>query len=322
MKKNQNSFVLFRLPNQNKVEFWQLSEFEKSDSKFIFHSFDNKEHIELFSNHKLSLDLNKIDGLDLDFDFKSDNDIPNSINKDEYLEKANDFIDKLKQNDFEKIILSRVKLESGIEDIKSKFKYLCDKFPTAWVYFFHHKQENWLGASPERLLQSTKDGYKTVALAGTKSKADNRDWTEKEYKEHDFVVQYILSKFEDNSIQKNGPYTIDLGNIQHLKTDIDITDKSLSLYDILNKLHPTPAVCGIPKDKAMEYIKKNEGYDRSFYTGYFGIETPEHTEFNVNLRCAQLFKNKTAIYVGGGLVAESNPESEWNETELKSKALF
>ncbi|MXV38563.1 hypothetical protein GO491_07725 [Flavobacteriaceae bacterium Ap0902] len=319
---DQNSFVLFRLPNQNVIEFWELKENKSDNGKFIFHSFDNTKHLELFAKAKQFLKLSDLRDIKIHINHNTSGKLPYSLSKKEYLEKAEDYIEKLNHQVFDKIILSRVKIVDGINELSFKFMQLCEKYPNAWIYLFHHNQETWLGASPERLLFSDEKGFKTVALAATKSTAENRDWNQKEYKEHNLVVEYITSKFEEDAIKKHGPYTIDLGEIQHLKTDIDIVDDSLNLNQVLEKLHPTPAVCGMPKDKTMKYIIDTEDYDRSYYTGYFGIVTEEHTEFNVNLRCAQLFQNKSAIYIGGGLVAESKAESEWNETEMKSRALL
>ncbi|MGI9527482.1 MAG: chorismate-binding protein [Weeksellaceae bacterium] len=316
------SFVLFKLPNQTKIQLWELDEEYKGENQFIFNSFDNQTKYLLNAKSNKDFSLEELNNLSLNIQFKPDSSLPHVLSKEEYLNKAEDFIGKLKDETFDKIILSRVKLDNKPENIIQKFKYLCEKYPTAWVYLFHHHQETWLGASPERLLESSSEGLKTVALAATKSKSENREWTAKEYKEHDVVVDYIVKQFKPEAIEKNGPYTIDLGEIQHLKTDIHIKDQSLALEEILANLHPTPAVCGMPKDETKAYILRNEGYNRSFYTGYFGIKTPEITSFYVNLRCAEIFQNHLAIYVGGGLIAASEAESEWNETELKSRALL
>ncbi|HLV50467.1 MAG TPA: chorismate-binding protein, partial [Flavobacterium sp.] len=88
--------------------------------------------------------------------------------------------------------------------------------------------------------------------------------------------------------------------------------------NLIQNLHPTPAVCGLPKKEAFDFIWENEGYNREFYTGFIGIEKENMKDYFVNLRCAQIFQNQIQIYVGGGITAESNPEKEWEETELKS----
>lgn len=99
-----------------------------------------------------------------------------------------------------------------------------------------------------------------------------------------------------------------------------IKDKS-DLYNLLKDLHPTPAVGGMPKDLAKNFILDNEGYDRSFYAGFAGYENENESEFFVNLRCAKIYSNKINLYVGGGIMPDSIPENEWKETELKSRTI-
>lgn len=322
MELSNKNFVLFRLPNSDNFELWLLNNDFNYGKKFIFNSFNNQGDKELYLTKKFNLKNEEVLNLIFDFELKNDAFFPEEICKETYLKKADLFITALKNKLFDKLILSRVKSANRIDHLNEKLVDLSNKYPSAFVYLFHYESETWLGASPERLLSSDKNGLKTVALAGTKSKAENREWTKKEYLEHNFVVDYITENFKANAVKKSETYTIDLGEIQHLKTDIHITDASLDTSQVLNQLHPTPAVCGVPKEKARDFILQHEGYNRSFYTGYFGIISEEKTEIYVNLRCAQLFENKTAIYVGGGLIAESNAQAEWEETELKAKALL
>ena len=97
----------------------------------------------------------------------------------------------------------------------------------------------------------------------------------------------------------------------------------LSLIDVMAALHPTPAVVGYPKAKALEFIRENEGYDRSLYAGFVGVIDPNETShLFVNLRCIQLFRDRIRVYVGGGINAQSDPESEWLETEKKKEAVL
>ncbi len=88
-------------------------------------------------------------------------------------------------------------------------------------------------------------------------------------------------------------------------------------------MHPTPAVAGYPKQKAIDFILENENYNREFYTGYFGfINKDKSSKLFVNLRCMQIEKKKLSVYVGGGITKDSNPLNEWQETEDKSKTLL
>ena len=97
--------------------------------------------------------------------------------------------------------------------------------------------------------------------------------------------------------------------------------KISSIVQLIGHLHPGPAICGMPKEKAMDMIKSMEHHDRAYYCGYLGLRTQNDTSLFINLRCMQIFKDQFALYVGGGLTAQSNGESEWEETSIKSKTL-
>ena len=98
--------------------------------------------------------------------------------------------------------------------------------------------------------------------------------------------------------------------------------KSTPSIALAKKLHPTPAVGGLPQQKAINFIRERENFDRQFYAGFFGIETDNSARFYVNLRSMQLFKNGLVLYAGGGITAQSNPEAEWEETERKLQTLL
>ena len=99
-------------------------------------------------------------------------------------------------------------------------------------------------------------------------------------------------------------------------------NKKEMLHRVLEALHPTPAVCGLPTGKAKNFISRNEGYDREYYTGYLGrVTTGLNTQLYVNLRCMKINVNKAQVYVGGGITSDSIPEHEWEETVAKSKTI-
>ena len=109
-------------------------------------------------------------------------------------------------------------------------------------------------------------------------------------------------------------------NVKHLISYLSFLLKyNTQLSELIHSLHPTPAVCGIPLESSRNYILKNEGYNRDFYAGYIGLETPDFDKYFVNLRCARLYNNGALLFVGGGITAQSNPQKEWTETELKAK---
>lgn len=316
-----SSFILFRRPKESSIRLNNLSfNQKKSDNQFIFHSFDNKTEWRFNIDSSEIIDEEKLSKIEVSL-FNEEK--PNYIlSKNEYLDLCNSFISKLKNKEFNKLILSRVKKHEPFNPI-DKFIALTKKYPNAFVYLFQYKEQTWLGATPERLLKVENNLLETIALAGTKAKPENRNWTEKEYEEHQFVVDYIVNSLSDLNLKIEPTKTIQLQNIEHLQTNISAEiSTEINVFDSVKKLHPTPAVCGIPKSKAMDFIIKNEPHNRNFYTGFLGFETPNYTDFFVNLRCAQLFKDYTLLYIGGGITAKSISENEWQETELKSMALL
>lgn len=111
----------------------------------------------------------------------------------------------------------------------------------------------------------------------------------------------------------------------HLRADIsgEIKSNNFSLPNLINKLHPTPATCGLPKELSKEFILKNENYNREYYTGFLGEINKNSTDLYVNLRCMKVSqqKNEVSIYIGGGITKSSIPQKEWEETVVKSEVM-
>ncbi|RLZ07781.1 isochorismate synthase [Faecalibacter macacae] len=317
---NQQSFLLFRQPNSSEVELW-LDEEKNDENQFVFHRFDDSEHI-IFSTDKVERiainELVNIESFSLEQSSKKE-----AISYENYLELISKTVEELNTTSTEKIVISRIKeIENeGVNLIKT-FKNLHQNYPKAFVYLWFTKENGlWIGASPELLLEEENLTVKTVSLAGTLPKEE--EWTSKEIHEQQVVTDYIVSNLQDaKSISVNGPHTVDAGFFNHLKSYISAeVDDYEQVNKILNRLHPTPAVCGMPKQEAKNFILANEGYDRKYYAGYFGFKMPEKSLYFVNLRCAQIFSDVVKLYVGGGIMPDSNSEKEWQETELKSKTI-
>ena len=152
-------------------------------------------------------------------------------------------------------------------------------------------------------------------------------WSEKNIREQAFVTEYIGGCLRERGVRftLEGPYTATAGELAHLKTDIRLRLSSVeALGDILQALHPTPAVCGLPKEEAFRFILSHEGYDRSYYAGFLGRWEPEgKTALYVNLRCMQCGEGaeKIRLYAGGGILPASVCEEEWMETERKLQTM-
>lgn len=232
-----------------------------------------------------------------------------------------------------KVVLSRKEaVDLKNSDPVAIFKKLLSHYPSAFAYcFFHPKIGLWLGAFSERLLKMKAPHFETMAVAGTQSAHENSAvWGEKEKAEQQFVTDFIVDNLRDRATQleTSKPYTLKAGNVMHIKTDISGTlHPDSGLQELIQILHPTPAVCGLPKEVARDFILKNEGYDREYYSGFFGEFNKDFangstaTDLYVNLRCMQISGNKAYLYIGGGITKDSVPEKEWQETVNKSLTL-
>ena len=181
-----------------------------------------------------------------------------------------------------------------------------------------------MGAFSEVLGKFSKvtHDFETMSLAGTLPVSEN--WSEKEIEEQKPVTSYIRNILVNysESVEESATYDHISGNIKHLRTDFKAKIQPEDLDKIIQDLHPTPAVCGIPKDFCKGNIQKTEKFPRELYAGYIKIETEQNVQYFVNLRCSKLYRDSVHLFVGGGITAQSAPEKEWTETELKSEAVL
>lgn len=337
-------FVLYKKPDEEEVygliqkdaNMWFVQDFEK-DQGFVFAPYNNsEERILLKSDAKLTFDMEDLDitasgykGMNVN-GFFGDNVVePNYKNlKEEHLSKVKQGIDAVKSGELDKVVITREELWTAKTiDFSSIFKDLVNSYDDAFVYiWFHPLVGMWIGATPEMLVEKDDEFIHSTAIAGTRSIEEKDEWGNKEIQEQKLVSDYVLNIFEKNllsSIRHFGPETIKAGKLEHLKTDITGELSSASNFNyLINSLHPTPAVCGLPLAKAKEFINNTEGYNRDFYTGFLGeLNLDNHTELYVNLRCLQVVKEGVKFFAGGGITAESKAEDEWEETVNKSKTL-
>ena len=241
------------------------------------------------------------------------------------------------------------------QDPVKLFQELLVTYSTAFVYLWYHPQVGlWLGATPETLLKIQGSSFKTMALAGTQKFKGSVEvkWGEKEKQEQQFVTGEILTRLTGlvEGLKASEVHTSKAGNLLHLRTEISgrVSAGEAGLKKLISALHPTPAVCGLPKEKAKKFILSEENYDREFYTGFLGelnlqssrnrsgnrrnVENlayrtvKKETALFVNLRCMKLARGAAELFIGGGITNDSNPEAEWEETVNKAgtmkKVLF
>lgn len=343
--KNQLPFAVYCKPNSNKIiallqhdnTLQQVSEINTKG--FIFTSFDGKKKCLIPKNISNTI-IEKVDENIFYFQKKRKSEIDSisKINFENLVEKG---INAIKNKKFEKVVLSRNELITIRDfEIEKTFFNLIQNYTSAFKYCFYHPEIGfWMGATPEQFLKVDNDIIKTVALAGTQLFHENTiiKWKNKETQEQQIVTDFIVNSLQRfvYNLNVSLPYTDRAGNLAHIKSTIEAKMKSVfDLEKIIETLHPTPAVCGYPKEKAKEFIIENEGYDREFYTGFLGewnhdFLTWENHKFDlfVNLRCMKIDlkpKNditKVKLYVGCGITVASNSEKEFLETVYKSMTI-
>jgi isochorismate synthase len=239
-------------------------------------------------------------------------------------------VENILRGEMKKVVISRYIFHPTQEkpDLFSIYQKMVNKYPSACVFLIKHPVlGSWIGATPELLLAKKEKNYHTYSLAGTiKARVgEEPNWTNKLRDEQALVTSYIvdaLNKMGATDITTDGPKDHKAGPLIHLKTDIQFQSTS-DLHQILRSLHPTSAVCGMPLHAARDFISKVETHNRGLYTGYFGVEYKNgDAEFFVALRCMRILSDGFGIYVGGGITEFSNPEDEWNETEIKSRVML
>ncbi len=242
------------------------------------------------------------------------------------------------QGRFQKTVLSRVgsvPLPTGFCPLET-FRKMCAVYPAAFVSLVSLPGTGtWMGASPETLVSIDRQQvFRTVSLAGTQpagryASPAEASWRQKEIEEQALVSRYIINCFKKlrlREFEESGPRTVAAGSLLHLRTDFTADMKAVNFPQLgtamLGLLHPTSAVCGMPKEPALAFIAAHEGYDRQLYSGYLGpVNTNGETHLYVNLRCMQLAGNNALVYAGAGITAESDPEQEWLETAAKMETM-
>ena len=335
--KKKLPFIIFSKPKSNTIDFYFQSDsnlYEDSikfkDNIFVFSPFDNKKNKTIYTPLN-KCTLHKIDYKPFD---KSTNRIydnnENLFEKNKFINLVDFSIKLLNKGILDKVVLSRVETIDKPklifnELLKNLFLSTNNSFRYIW---YHPKIGFWIGSTPEKLLSIKNKRMETVALAGTKKIVDgiNRVWNNKEIEEQKYVKDYILKSLSKNvhNISYKDTDNVQSGELLHLNTLISGNLKSFSDYkNVIQSLHPTPAVCGIPLKESKQFIDNNEYYNRKYYTGYLGIinEQKQYLSLYVNLRCAELTQSKINIFTGAGITKDSNSKNEYHETYYKTQII-
>jgi isochorismate synthase len=326
-------FVVYSKPNsdtilglfQRNATLFEVTDF--TEKGFVFASFDVSQNYIIPENESEQWSEDWIPTNEtISF---NENDIFDSTAQIDFQNLVSKGIQAIQDNQFQKVVVSRKEaVDLTNFNLATTFEKLVQQYRSAFVYCFHHsKIGTWLGATPEQLLKANATNFETMALAGTQkdTRAETVVWPQKEQEEQQFVTDYIVSKLNTvtTAVQVSAAYSVKAGNLWHIKTDISgAFGKELDLKKAIQLLHPTPAVCGVPKETSKAFILANEGYNRSFYTGFLGeLNRDFASDLFVNLRCMQIENNQAHLYMGCGITKDSNPEKEWKESVNKSMTM-
>tara|TARA_B100001248_G_scaffold262700_2_gene261116 strand:- start:4974 stop:6431 length:1458 start_codon:yes stop_codon:yes gene_type:complete len=250
-------------------------------------------------------------------------------------------VEAIRANQYQKIVLARAldvqQEEGGLFDPLEPLYTLREKFPSCYAFSFScGSGKSFMGATPERLLRVEDSVLKTEALAGSvrrgthareDAKLEKRLLSsDKDQREHQYIVDYITSQLEALNIEPEvggEPRLLKLHNVQHLLTPITAQlPEPCHALDVLQALHPTPAVGGIPVSVIKDEISRLEAFDRGLYAGTLGwFNDQGNSETIVAIRSALIDGKTVRLYAGAGIVEGSVPEKEKQETDLKFSAL-
>ena len=244
----------------------------------------------------------------------------------------------------EKVVLARTCFEPLRRHTPYEmFLQACRDYPRMFVALVSTPVSGtWLMASPELLLeneQQSSNRWHTMALAGTmrlegeQLQFDNprqdgvQDirWSQKNIQEQRLVATYVRQCLQrlDAEVEETGPFTKRAADLVHLCSDFHaVTNGTKAVGEIVASLHPTPAVCGLPKWEARELLLRSEPASRHFYSGFCGpLNIGSQTKLFVSLRCMEIGSDGYRLYAGGGLLKDSVEEQEWQETEAKMQTM-
>ena len=252
-----------------------------------------------------------------------------STNKEDYIRRVSALIARLAKNGGKTVISRVVCGKASSIDWIAVARELFMKFGSAYRFLYYTPQTGaWIGASPESLLlyDGSARMLSTMSLAGTRKYDDtNKRWDIKNIREHVFVTDYILSCLRSFGLnpEVGAAENLRYGIIEHLCHRINVCGVSPdSVFDIIGRMSPTPALAGYPLEDALSHISEVEDFPRICYGGYIGNVINGNLHCYVNLRCAHIQAGRFCLFAGGGITADSQAGDEWEETAFKCSALL
>lgn len=339
----KHPFLLYRFPKSDLLHYMRIdstiildhSYSNLTEDGFIFAPFKASSSYPVCffkSDKQLAFKFDEPVQITPDVLFTIDSDFK-TTSREKYGHKFQQIMDVLKDdNKVRKLVLAK-KFFLGIQQFPNAgdilFK-LHKAFPNSFLFLVNHPGMGvWCGATPENLLKIDKGLGQTVALAGTQKIEDMHpvNWTGKEKEEQKLVEVFIDKKLSElaTEVDKSIPETVFTGNLAHLCTFYKFKVEPQNTIPLLKALHPTPAVCGLPKKESLQILNTIEGFNREYYSGFLGPVSPNGTNVTdvyVSLRCFKMCKQGLEFFMGGGITLQSDEQKEWEETENKLESLL
>ncbi|MCM3677208.1 MULTISPECIES: isochorismate synthase MenF [Peribacillus] len=256
------------------------------------------------------------------------------VEPEEWKRTVAEAVQEIKTTDLDKIVLARelrLVFERSIDSGKVLERLIAEQ-PLSYIFSLEAGGDCFVGATPERLIKKQGNEVFSTCLAGSMGRGkDEREdvrlgeellHDQKNLQEHQYVVSMISNAFDsvcEKVMVPAEPALMKNRHIQHLYTPVrGLSKEGVTIFEFVENLHPTPAMGGLPKDKAVVRIREMEGLERGFYAGPLGwVDTYGNGEFAVGIRSALIQNNEASLFAGCGVVEDSTPESEFRETGIK-----
>ena len=251
--------------------------------------------------------------------------------RDQWIDAVNQAVTTINNHQIDKVVLARdevAALEVPI-DLRHVLSRLSEAYPQTWTFCV----KNLVGASPELLIRQDRGLITSRVLAGTihgdhdpASLAEALSSSSKDLAEHEFAVSSVAEALGPHCTSLHVPempFVLSLPNVMHLASDISgAVRPGSTVVGLASIIHPSAAVCGTPTQEARHVIAELEHMDRGRYAGPVGwVNAHGDGEIALALRCGIFDGTHVRIFAGCGIVADSNPEAEWDETVAKLKPM-
>jgi menaquinone-specific isochorismate synthase len=259
--------------------------------------------------------------------------------KADYLKSIDQVTSLIKRDEAKKVVIARSLALEFSQSVTSPqiLSHVSNEQPESYLFGLEHQDMLFYGASPERLVKVVDGKAYSSCVAGSIKRGATAEEDErlgkgllndaKNLGEHNYVVEMITNTFTKNceSVKvPNGPQLLKIRDIQHLFTPVEgVLKENASILQLVESLHPTPALGGVPREQAMNVIRDYEPMNRGLYAAPIGwVDSEGNGEFAVAIRSAALIQNQAYLYAGGGIVADSEAASEYEETLVKFRPML